>query len=124
MKATIVVDTGVILEYLKTGKGVLPDVYEKYSMIIPSLTLTEILASKTFSDKALEQEVVSFLHKYFKIEDVSEKAAHKAAEIVREFNVSLMTATIAATAIAGGHKLLSDNKKSFSKIAGVEMLEL
>jgi len=124
MKTTIVVDTGIILEYLKTGKGVLPDVYEKYSMIIPSVSVTEVLASKTFSDKGLEEEVVSFLHKYFKIEEVSEKVAHKASEIVREHGVNLMTALIAATAIVGNHKLLTEEKKHFGKIAGVEMLEL
>jgi len=124
MKTTIVVDTGIILEYLKTGKGVLPEVYEKYTMVIPSVTVTEVLASKTFSDKGLEQEVVSFLHKYFKVEDVTEKIAYQAAETIRESSINLSTALIAATAITGGYKLLTDNKKHFGKVAGIEMLEL
>jgi hypothetical protein len=38
MKNTIVVDTGIIVEYLKTGKGLLPSVYETYDMIISSAT--------------------------------------------------------------------------------------
>src|SRR5258708_13877481 len=97
MKTTILVDTGIIVQYLKTGKGILPTAYEKYKMVISAATYAELLASKTFQDENLEKEVLDFVDKYFTIRDVSKKIAHEAARIMRVNEISFAAACVAAT---------------------------
>lgn len=124
MKATIVVDTGVIVEYLKTGKGVLPKVYEDYTMHIPASALTELLASETFKDSSLEKEVVEFVDKYFEVKDIDRKTADEAARIIRENSTTMAVALVAATAVIEKLKLLTTDKATFQGISGVELLEV
>lgn len=123
MKEVIIVDTGIIVEYLKTGKGVLPAAYEKYEMHISAASFSELLASKTFEDENLEKEVLEFCHKYFQISDITEDIARKAAQLVRNYKINLATAYIAATSLVMKVKLLTDDKK-MGDIDDVEILSL
>lgn len=120
MKTTIIVDTDVITEYLKTGKGSLPGAYEKFSMVISAATLLELLASKTFVDESLAQEVKEFVDKYFVIKEIDRKVAEKAAEIIREREVTMATALVAATALVFSHKILTNNPDEYNRIDGIE----
>ncbi len=124
MKSNIVVDTGIIIEYLKSGKGVLPTVYEKYTMIISTASYSEILASKTFEDPSLLKEVIEFSDKYFKVKDVDIKIALTSARLIREFDLSLATAYIAATSIETGFPLLTDDERTFTRVKGLELLKI
>ena len=124
MKETILVDTGVIVEYLKTGKGVLPTAYEQYEMVISAVTYTELLASKTFEDSALKDEVLEFCEKYFTIIEINEEIALKAADVIRTSEMTLANAYIAATALVKGIKILSDEEKKLDKVEGVEFLSI
>lgn len=123
MKESIIVDTSVLVEYLKTGKGKLPDVHEKFELIVSSVTVTEILASKTFMDNSLEEEVNSFVSKYFKVMDVSESIAKLAAKIIRDHGLNFVSSVIAATAMEGNHKLLTSKKGDYSKVDNIQFLE-
>lgn len=123
MKTTIIVDTDVITEYLKTGKGVLPVAYEKFSMVISVVTLAELMASKTFSDSSLASEVKEFVDKYFVVKEIDRKIAEKAAEIIRENEVTMAAALVAATAIVFSHKVLTNNQDEYSEIAGIEFAD-
>src|SRR5688500_667370 len=100
MKDSILVDLGIIVEYLKTGKGVLPVAYEKYSMKITSVTYAELLASETFKDVNLEKEVKDFVKKYFEVMDVTEAAGMESAKVLRNNDVTLATAVNAGVAKA------------------------
>lgn len=124
MKSTVVVDTGIIIEYLKTGKGALPNVYEKYNMIISASVYTEILASKTFEDDSLKKEVLTFIDKYFKVREINQKTASRAAELMRGQGYTLGVAFTAATALEGGYQLLTDDEKTFKEIKGLELMKL
>jgi predicted nucleic acid-binding protein len=123
MKDLILVDTDVIVQYLKSGKGVLPNVYEKYEMCISAATFAELLSSKTFEDSNLQKEVVEFVDKYFTIKEVTREIADEAARIIRLKEVSLATALIAATAVRNSVKLLSEDKKEYQGIDGLELMD-
>ncbi len=123
MKQTVIVDTDIITEYLKTGKGVLPTIYEKFNMIIATTTLSELLASKTFTDETLKQEVIEFLDKYFNVQSADKATAVEAARLIREYELTLGTAYIAATAIKTKAKLLTSDRKAFERINGIEFLD-
>jgi predicted nucleic acid-binding protein len=120
MKKQILVDTSVIVQYLKSGKGKLPEVYEKYEMLVSTVTLTELLASKTFSDTNLLNEVLEFVDKYFTVKEANREIASRAAEIIRDYEASLATAYISATAIENELPLLTENEKEYSNIKNIE----
>ncbi|MEP7103896.1 MAG: PIN domain-containing protein [Candidatus Dojkabacteria bacterium] len=124
MKEVVLVDTGIIVEYLRTGKGVLPSAYESYEMVISASTYTELLASKTFEDEALKKEVLEFCEKYFSIKDVTAEIAMKAAEVLRNAEVTLATAYIAATALEHNIKVLTDDQKKFSEVSGLIFMNM
>lgn len=124
MKEGIIVDSNIIVQYLKTGKGVLPTAYEKYTMYVSAATFTELLASKTFVDDNLEKEVLDFVDKYLTIKEVSKKVAHEAARILRDYDVTLATAYVAATCITEEMSLLTEEPGTFSGISGVSMLSM
>jgi len=124
MKEVVLVDTGIIVEYLRTGKGVLPSAYENYEMVISSATYTELLASKTFEDEALKKEVLEFCEKYFSVKDITSETAMKAAEVLRGSDVTLATAYVAATSLEHGIKVLSDDQKKFATVQGLTFLNM
>ena len=123
MKDQILVDTNVIVQYLKSGKGLLPTVYEKYEMLISAVTLTELLASKTFEDASLQKEVIEFVDKYFTIKEINREIASKAAELIRVYGVNLATSYIAATSIVNNMPLLSESDEHYKMISEVKMHE-
>jgi len=124
MKETIIVDTTVIVQYLKTGKGVLPIAYEKYNMVISSATYTELLASRTFEDANLEKEVKDFVDKYFTVIEINKVVADEAARIIRNSEVSLAVSYVAASASNKGYSVLTEDKRSFSSVKGLNFIEL
>lgn len=124
MKETIIVDTTVIVQYLKSGKGVLPIAYEKYSMVISAATFTELLASRTFEDSNLEKEVKEFVEKYFKVIEIDQEIADSSAKVIRSSEVSLATSFVAGTAIVRKFPILTENIGSFSGIKGLDFVEL
>lgn len=124
MKEVVLVDTGIIVEYLRTGKGVLPTAYENYEMVISAATFAELLASKTFEDEALRKEVLEFCEKYFSVKDISDKTAMKTAEVLRTSDVTLATAFLAATAMEHNIKVLTDDEKKFSSVSGLTFLNM
>lgn len=125
MKKTILVDLGIITEYLKTGKGVLPTAYEKYSMEITSATYAELLASVTFKDEGLEKEVLEFIDKYFEVIPVTKEHGMGAAKMLRENSkLNFATALLGAVAKVDDHELLTHRPEVFDGMDGVKVLEM
>lgn len=124
MKKTILVDIGIIVEYLKTGKGLLPKAYETFKMKIVSTTYVELLSSQTFQNPELETEVLEFLHKYFEIIPVDEVVAKESAKVIREKEKTLAVSVLAGAAIAHSLELLTDDKKEFEGIDGITLVSL
>lgn len=124
MKDTIMVDTDIIVEYLKTGKGLLPTAYEKYKMVISSVNYIELLASKTFTDSDLEKEVLEFVEKYFEVLDVNQEISDLAGKLLRENDLTLSTAIIAASAVTNKVALLTESKDKYKGIENLEFVSL
>jgi predicted nucleic acid-binding protein len=123
MKEKIVVDTSIIIEYLKTGKGALPKAHEKYEMYMSSAIYIELLASSTFLDKELKKEVEEFINKYFVIDIPDIEIIQKSAEIIRGYGTTLAVAITAATCIIRGYKLLTQSE-DFDPISEIEFVQI
>ncbi|MCS7316962.1 MAG: PIN domain-containing protein [Candidatus Dojkabacteria bacterium] len=124
MKKTILVDSSVIIDYLKTGKGLLPIAYENYNLAITASIVTEIFASKTLEDNSLSSEVREFIEKYFIVLDIDQEIAEKAGEILRRSNVTMAVALLAATAIIKKYDILTSNQRDFDGIQGVSFVNI
>lgn len=124
MKDQILVDTDIVIQYLKTGKGLLPKAYEKYEMQLSTASLTELLASRTFEDSNLLEEVIEFVDKYFTVKEVSREIATKASELIRKYGVNFATATISATAICNDTPLLTEEREQYSMIEELKLHEM
>jgi predicted nucleic acid-binding protein len=109
---------------LKTGKGLLPAGYEKFTLHLLASTYTTLLASETFKDSGLEQEVMDFAKKYFTVSDVNEAVALKAAQLVREHDMVLADALLAAFALVNGVALLTNDQKPFKSVEGLMFAEV
>jgi len=123
MKEKVLVDTSIIVEYLKTGKGALPKAHEKYEMYISSSIYIELLASSTFLDKELKKEVEEFIGKYFIIDIPDTEVIQKSAEIIRIYGTTLAVSITAATCIVRGYKLLTESE-DFEPINGIEFAKI
>lgn len=126
MKKTVLVDIGIIVEYLKTGKGALPAAYEAHTLKIAASTYAEILASQTFVDQALESEVVEFLGKYFDVAPLDQNVASATAKVIRNGgeNMTFATALVAGTAIANSIEVLTDRAGDFEGVEGVTCMSM
>jgi predicted nucleic acid-binding protein len=124
MKESILVNIDVIIEYLKTGKGLLPQAYENYKMFISASTNAELLASKTFKDDGLKSEVKDFVKKYFEIITIDTDISEETGRILREFEVNFATALVASVAIKKDMQLLTADVNSFEKIDNVKILSM
>jgi len=126
MKEIIFIDSDIVIEYLKTGKGVLPSAYEKYEMWMPTTSLIDIFASDTFRDSSLLSEVVEFCDKYFSFKEISKEISLKAADIIREHRITFSKACLWASAIVNEMELLVSSIKLSDDAtkAGVRLVAL
>lgn len=120
MKQSILVSSDVIIEYLKTGKGKLPEAYDTCEMFISSTTYVEILASKTFTDENLEKEVLEFLNKYFHIIEVDKEVSIEASRILRTYELTLSSSIFCAIAKLKSFPILTTQFNDFAKIEGLD----
>jgi predicted nucleic acid-binding protein len=124
MKSIVLVDTSIILEYLKTGKGILPTAYEKYQMWAPSTALVEIFASETFHDKSVKKDVEEFCEKYLTFKDVTKEVALVAADLVRNNKITFAKACLWALSYTEDIEVLVDSIKEEkeAKAAGIKVV--
>ncbi len=124
MKSLVLVDTSIILEYLKTGKGALPAAYEKYQICVPVTALIEIFASSTFRDESLKKDVEEFCDKYLTFKDINKQTAFLAADLVREHKITFAKACLWALSIQEDIDLLVDSikEKNEASAVGVKVL--
>ena len=124
MKKSILVDLNIITEYLKSGKGILPIAYEKYELNISAVTNTELLASKTFNDQTVQNDVLDFVKKYFTVIEVDQEISVMAGKLVRDYGITIAHAIVGATAIVSGFDVLSKDVDGFSNIVGITLIDI
>jgi predicted nucleic acid-binding protein len=120
----ILVDTSVIVRYLKTNDGILPDILGSYTLLVSVVTLTELLASAKAADQKAKAEMRNFLVDNFQIVPLSEEIALHAADIVRGQDATLAQSYIAATSIKHDAPLLTYELKVFDAVPDLQLIDL
>ena len=121
----ILVDSSVFIDFLRSGMGDLPAIFDllerdSANLYIPTIVITEIWAGQSMKRKSSKDSVERILRRFIRV-DLDEKIAKKAGGLMRDSNVlDASDAIIAATVLESNTELATQNKKHFKSIKGLK----
>lgn len=123
----ILIDTSVIIDFLrqkdKSNTILFYFARNKYQLCASIITHTESYAGKSVWERKEASEALETLFSNIDILALSEKTSKKAGEISARYDIDIVDAVIAATAISHNLKLSTLNEKDFGKIKDLELFE-
>lgn len=127
--SSIVVDTDIIIDYLKKrqpGAELLKNAYRKHRIHITSITVYELLYGVQKSGKTA---LINRLLRYVTVVPLDEAAAREAAAIhyalkSKGMDIGVKDSFIAGICEAHNMPLLTRNVKHFNRISGLQLLSL
>lgn len=123
----VLIDTSIIIDYLRQKdkrKTILFDLMNKKHVLHMSIiSHAESYAGKSIWEKREAKETLEALFSDINIIALSENISESAGEISAKYNVDIVDAIIAATAISKNYPLATLNIKDFEKINGIKILE-
>ncbi|MFV1916880.1 MAG: PIN domain-containing protein [Patescibacteria group bacterium] len=125
----IVVDTSVIVDFLRTGKGLLVKLLElagkeHVSLYIPTVVILELWKGRSMEDAKVEKKVNRILQA-MKVVPLSKQLAKDAGILMRRgFIGNFVDSSISATSVYLDAQLATRNRKHFEKVRGLKLFEL
>lgn len=122
----IVIDSSVIIDYVRAEKGIFSQLVglarkEKAVLYVPSVVILEIWSGESMKDKSAE-DLVKKLLSITKVHDLTRQLAESAGKLAREKLLDSFTdAAIAATALYLDAELATANKKHFLKVKDLKI---
>ncbi|MDP3973389.1 MAG: type II toxin-antitoxin system VapC family toxin [Candidatus Daviesbacteria bacterium] len=119
----VVVDSSIIIDYLRGGKKW--DEFIDYAprdiqLFLPTVVIFELFSGSSTRNARKLQEMIAFIREFQRI-DLNETIARVAGELFRDTKIKIQAADciIAATALEIGGKILTLNRKHFDQIPGL-----
>lgn len=123
----IVLDSSVIIEHLRFGKGFLSKLLkirnEHATLLIPTVVVMEIETGKSMDDKSTQLVTRQLLDQFIPIE-LSVSIAQLSGELVRHAYAQGYDAVIAATSLLHDAELATLNRKHFIAIPGLKLYDI
>lgn len=121
----LLIDTSVIIEKLRTKKGIYDQIVldsknKKYKLYTSSIVIAELWKGSKMDNKLIEKDV-EFTIKPMIIMTVDKEIGKVAGTLVRKKQIDGLDAFIAATAIVHGATLATLNTKHFVGIKGLKL---
>jgi predicted nucleic acid-binding protein len=120
----LLIDSTIIIEYLKNGSGILSKIMDSYKLNISLVTYTELLATKRASNGNVNRQIRDFISEHFELKSVTTEIASRAGDLLRELDITLAHAYIAATAIEYDYPLLTYDIKTFDQVPELKLVEI
>lgn len=121
----VLLDTSVIIDFLrredknKTLLFILAQ--QEIHLYISIITHTELYAGKSIWEKKKAKEELEILFSGMKILPLEHNVSKEAGEIKVKYNLNLLDAIVAATAIISGIDLATLNVKDFERIKEINL---
>ena len=123
---SILLDSSVIVDFLrvKDKKSTLfyNFVLQKYQIYISIITHSELFAGKSVWQTQRARNELEALFSKMQILNLDEKISEKAGYIKAAYNINLLDAIIAATALVNKLQFATLNTKDFANIKGLKLL--
>ncbi len=123
----ILIDTSIIIDHLRLKNKKQTILYKlfqnKHSLSASILTHTESYAGKSIWEKESARSLLKNVLAGIKILPLEEIISQKAGEISARYNLEIVDAIIAATAIFHKLELATLNVTDFEKIAGIKLFK-
>ena len=121
----IVIDTSILIDYLRGGKAweeFLSSANEDIELYLPTVVIFELFSGQSTREPKKEEEILNFLNQFQKIE-LNEDIAKRAGEIYRDTKVEIQVPDyiVAASALEVNGAVLTLNTKHFRNINGVKI---
>ena len=121
----VVVDTSIVIEFLRTDKGTWLDLLEgveagKIKILVPMVVVSELWAGRSIENKVKVRQLTRLLE-VAHIVSINIKEAKLSGEIKRRFGLSLADAVVAACAMSHKAYLSTLNTKDFKKVKGLKI---
>jgi predicted nucleic acid-binding protein len=120
----LLIDTNVIVRYLRGSEGILADILGSYKLAISAVTVAELMATKRANDKFAADKMMEFIQENFEIIPVSKDIAAKAGELLRELDIAFVHAVVATTALHEDLPLVTYEIKTFDNIPDLKIVDL
>ncbi|KKR67158.1 MAG: hypothetical protein UU09_C0037G0008 [Microgenomates group bacterium GW2011_GWA2_40_6] len=120
-----ILDTSVIIEKIRRGKGVWDEIMQeaktgRVELLISVITIAELWAGEKMNNKRSITEVEEMIKPIVKV-TVDAEVAKTAGELARNKVVVGFDAIISATALIFNAQLVTHNKKHFEEVKGLKL---
>ena len=123
----ILLDTSIIIDFLRRKDKAKTRLFflsrSDYPLYISIITHTELYAGKSIWESQKAQEELEALFSGIDILPLETSISKKAGELKAQFDLNLLDAIIAATAITHSLSLATLNLKDFRKVKSVRLLK-
>lgn len=121
----VVVDTSVIIDYLRGGTKwaeFLAGVSRDIELFLPTVVIFELFSGVSTKSPDKKQDILDFIKKFHRV-NLDEEIAIKGGELFRDLKKSIQVSDyiIAASALSIGASVLTLNKKHFQQIPGLDL---
>lgn len=121
----LVIDANIIADYLKGSESaVLPQIWDHYKLVISAVSIAELFASKKSIEPEMHKRITDLLTDHFTVVDINRAIGEHAAEILRELDISLANALVAATAIELDSPLVTFELSTFDLVPDLKIVDL
>lgn len=124
----IVVDTSILIDYLRGGtkwQDFLLEAPRDAELFLPTIVIFELFSGESTKNASIAKDILNIIKKLTGIE-LSENIARQAGELKRELGkqIAPQDYIIAASAQEIGGKVVTLNTKDFTQIPGIKIYPL
>lgn len=120
----LLIDTNIIVEYLKKKEGLLSQIWDHYKLFVSPVAIAELMASKKSGTEEFRKEITELVSKRFEVLPTTQEVAEKAGELLRELDISFAQAITAATALNKEMPLVTYDLTTYDQVPDLKLVDI